>query len=162
MKTACDLCRRRKLRCDGESPCRQCRTGHSDCQYSSGTSFQTTRDLDLDFEASNVDSPLEDDMDLQDNSHEPPVASDSASRKEATFTDVNFAQGLVREPPSFSYGPSDRQVATTETDSILPDVVSELDPAILLQTDIENDMMPEFWQVPLLVSQESSVIIWEC
>lgn len=101
-------------------------------------------------------------MDLQDNSHEPPVASDSASRKEATFTDVNFAQGLVREPPSFSYGPSDRQVATTETDSILPDVVSELDPAILLQTDIENDMMPEFWQVPLLVSQESSVIIWEC
>lgn len=101
-------------------------------------------------------------MDLQNNSNEPLVASGSASRKETAFTDVNFAQGLVRVPPSSNYGPSDEQVATTETGSILRDVVSELDPAILLQAEVGNDMMPEFWQVPLLVSQASSITTWDC
>ncbi|WRT68787.1 uncharacterized protein IL334_005767 [Kwoniella shivajii] len=34
MAVACDICRRRKVRCDGERPCSRCRKGKRDCTFS--------------------------------------------------------------------------------------------------------------------------------
>lgn len=44
---------------------------------------------------------------------------------------------------------------------MLTDAVSELETAILLQTDFDNDIVPDIWQVPLLVSQSSCNLIFE-
>ncbi|WWC73361.1 uncharacterized protein I206_107328 [Kwoniella pini CBS 10737] len=34
MAVACDVCRRRKVRCDGERPCSRCKKGNRDCTFS--------------------------------------------------------------------------------------------------------------------------------
>lgn len=44
VRTACEGCRRRKLRCDGEEPCLQCRYADRACQYRSSGMFNPTDD----------------------------------------------------------------------------------------------------------------------
>jgi hypothetical protein len=41
-KVACEACRRRKLRCTGESPCRQCQASNEPCTFSRGNRTTST------------------------------------------------------------------------------------------------------------------------
>ena len=152
VKTACDLCRRRKLRCDGQIPCRQCRLGDSECQYSSSISVRTTQDLDLGFDSSNAELVVEDESSLLVDAGELLLNSSFALGKETTQSEASFPQVLVPESVSPGSRPTEGLMATPNPVSQPVHVVPDLDSTLMLQADIETNMLTDIWQVPLLVS----------
>lgn len=126
VKTACDLCRKRKLRCDGESPCTQCHSSRSDCHYSS-TSY--SRRLHTREGASSAHFYLPNMTNLQDFSF--------ATQTVPVLGPIGNAADLSHQD--------------LVLDPMLPDLDDNLDLGSAIPGADEQNMLAETWHVPLFV-----------
>jgi hypothetical protein len=149
VRVACDLCRRRKLRCDGENPCRQCRNGNTDCHYYSAT-HPTER---VQRQARTRTEPVtrsSTNSQLQSADNIPiPIAMTGSP---ATFNDPSTQQDLVATSGLFDLE-ADADQETGEYAAIMPNSVSKIGVAFPLQNDVEHEMATDLWQMPLLVQR---------
>ena len=146
VRTACDLCRKRKLRCDGESPCQQCRTGNADCQYHSANHPALRRRRNSVQESGREELINGDETEPQDETNYPGVTPVTIS----TFDDPNFQPELITVPLLGDPLPEDHY-GTSEVNSMIPSAVAELDAGMMLGPGDESEIMQNFWNVPLLV-----------
>ena len=158
VKTACDLCRKRKLRCDGTTPCRQCRTGNLDCQYRPATNPAHCTTYDLEDGRASEDVTTRVDINPRDQAHGSESTSMMGSGSTETSNDASVEQGLMATPFLFEVGLGEKH-GTIETSSMMPNPAAGFDAGFALHTDTENNKIPNFWQMPLLVGQRSIHIL---
>lgn len=154
---ACDLCRKRKVRCDGKQPCHHCRGArltclyHSTGSYSSDTPGQAVEDDSLVHTTSNqsVNEP----QIHSNNVQATPDASTSLSAGtilESTLPQV--AEGCSfqsRAEPGWSEPANGLEATSTESNSFVC-----FDPSFPLEDDLGNVTMTDFWQLPALVRHD--------
>lgn len=157
VKKACDCCRKRKLRCDGERQCRQCRLEHVDCQYlSDAPALQDVARRD-------GDSNLDDDLDIVDVvdmegpdrvtvSLPTPLSATGTSE---TLIDRSLQQAAMSLPFLFDLQPDEMNVST-DIASIMPNSATEYGTESTFQDNAEQEAMPDFWQIPFLVRRIKS------
>lgn len=152
VKTACDLCRKRKLRCDGECPCRQCRTGNADCHYH-GTSHvapPASQEQQLSHATQSSTTRTEREFHVSTTGTGP--ASVARLESNSTFNDPSFLEGILASPLVFDIAPDD-DLGMSETTPRITNAVAGLDTSVTLQHGVEDETTSEFWQLPLLVIQ---------
>ncbi len=95
-------------------------------------------------------------VDSQDQVGEPESTPTTASGSTATFHDPHFPQGFPPTAFLSDVGQDhNHHHGTGGIASMMPDPVAGLDSGISIATDVVNDVMPDFWQAPFLVSFEN-------
>lgn len=154
VKVACDLCRKRKMRCDGKQPCHHCRGGRSECLYHSAASYSH----DTPRQGFEDDSPVH--TTSNQSVHEHQIHSNDilitpeASACLSAGISVDSTLPQVAGRCSFQSGadpgwirPVNGLEATgTESNSFMC-----FDPSFPSEDDLGDGTMAEFWQLPALV-----------
>lgn len=152
VKTACDSCRKRKLRCDGDVPCRHCRNGDISCQNRSTAT--TTLPAIADQRRSPGDSgedvtTLE--MENQGQANEQMSTSITTSCGSLPIISPLSQEGPLQEPDPYSL-PICGNYGTNALTAMISDSVTVPDAGNALQIDDANGIWPDFWQMPLMVT----------
>lgn len=152
VKTACNLCRKRKLRCDGQKPCLPCQSSNSMCSYDvSASAIHDTADM-RNVECAEQDEtiPMEDASgvrhlsDITSSAVELTICNQRTDQREITLTNSIIVSQL-HEPSEFT------RLAPIMTDPSAAIYDSTQSADISLQPDNIFEVESDFWQVPLLV-----------
>lgn len=147
VKTACSLCRKRKLRCDGQKPCLQCQTGNSVCSYGPiGTRDQNTAHCQVENleEQDNTDHDANtNSTDTYSNAMELTICDEITEQQENSVT----SPIIVADVPI----PPDLPSLAAMIDQTSGMYGSTQGPTIELQPDNIFEAASDFWQMPFYV-----------
>lgn len=151
---ACDLCRKRKVRCDGKQPCYHCRVGGLACLYHSVGGFPSdvpTQALEDGSSVYNTSNESVDEHPIQVNDvHATP--DDSTSLDAETTIAPSLPQEIggcsfqSREGPGLSKPETGIEAMGAVSNSFMC-----FDSSFPVGDDLGNVTMTDFWELPALV-----------
>ena len=158
VKVACDLCRKRKMRCDGKKPCHHCRGASSACLYHSAGSYSSDtpgQALEDDSSVHTTSNHSINEPQVHSNGvHATPEASagpDAGISIESTIPQV-VERSALQSGVGTGWSKPGNGLETTGTNS---NSFMCFDPSFPSDDDLGNVTMTEtFWQLPALVRRD--------